>query len=290
MRSLVVRSLLTYTVYSSQGLVVNSHRTIPCAQIGVQVARAAAIAPQRVNAKRVPVGSRDARTRLRSDQWRELLVWLGGDGIGAGGPILRNEIHAPEMGRWGKKFNADALAFVHGFAEIDHAAFLLFLGERVGERNERIHGDFLIEIDQAAVGVDHDGLARGAKLPSADVFSRGHYAHAHENPSAAPVGRSEGCAHVLPMLRQAAAGVNNARAAAFLPETCPRDQCGVRASSLAVRPLRTLAADMLWLRLLAWDEEHFQITAEMIEAVGGDCGSVLGFGEYERALDHGLGV
>lgn len=100
MRSLVVRSLLTYTVYSSQGLVVNSHRTIPCAQIGVQVARAAAIAPQRVNAKRVPVGSRDARTRLRSDQWRELLVWLGGDGIGAGGPILRNEIHAPEMGRW----------------------------------------------------------------------------------------------------------------------------------------------------------------------------------------------
>ena len=50
---------------------------------------------------------------------------------------MRYEIDAPEMGRWRKKFDADALALGHRFAKIHHAALLLFLREWVGEHRTR---------------------------------------------------------------------------------------------------------------------------------------------------------
>ncbi len=74
-------------------------------------------------------------------------------------PIAGSEIYTPKV--WGrrKKFDSDTLAFRHGIAKIDDAAFLFLLGEGIGEDEHGVHGDRLIQVQQTAVGIDDDRLA-----------------------------------------------------------------------------------------------------------------------------------
>ena len=49
------------------------------------------------------------------------------------GPIGLGEFHAPEVRRRRQKLDAHALATAGILAEVDDAAFLVFLGKRVGD-------------------------------------------------------------------------------------------------------------------------------------------------------------
>ena len=63
------------------------------------------------------------------------------------------------MRRGSKKFEPHALAFVGGIAEKNDAGFLFFLRKWIGKDQHRVHGQRLIQVQQAAVRIDHDGLA-----------------------------------------------------------------------------------------------------------------------------------
>ena len=119
---------------------------------------------------------------IRCSSNGELKCWLGGPNVGGWrGPIRRNEIHAPEMRRGREKFQANALTLFRGIAEKDDAAFLLFLRKWIGENNDAVHGERLVEIHQAAMGVDDDCLAGFAKPAVVGILSRNHHAHSHED-------------------------------------------------------------------------------------------------------------
>ena len=87
------------------------------------------------------------------------------------GPIAGHEINPPEMRRGRKKFDSDALAFVVGLAKEDDAGFLLFLSKGIGENEDGIHGQRLVHIHQAAMGVDHDGFAGLAEAAIVGILS-----------------------------------------------------------------------------------------------------------------------
>ena len=85
----------------------------------------------------------------------------------------------------GEKFNADALTFFTDFAEIDDADFLLFLGGGAAEDEHGAVLDRLIEIEQAAVGIDDDGLAGLAELAAIGILARDPDVNAQEDSRAA---------------------------------------------------------------------------------------------------------
>jgi hypothetical protein len=98
-----------------------------------------------------------------------------------GGPVGGDEIDTPEMWRRGEELKADPLAFIGGVAKKDDAAFLLFLCEWVGNDEYRIHVERLIQVHQAAVRIDHDGLAGLAETAAVGVLPGDDYAHPHEH-------------------------------------------------------------------------------------------------------------
>ena len=67
----------------------------------------------------------------------------GNDG-GRGGPIGGDEIDAPEMRRRGKELESYTLPFVCRITQKHNAAFLLFLCERVGDDEDRVHVQRLV--------------------------------------------------------------------------------------------------------------------------------------------------
>ena len=68
------------------------------------------------------------------------------------------------MRSWGEELDTYALAAIGRLTEIDDATLLLFLGFRVGEHQHFAVIDFVLEHQQSAVRVDHDGLADLFKL------------------------------------------------------------------------------------------------------------------------------
>ena len=89
------------------------------------------------------------------------------------------------MGRRGEELDADALTFLTDFADIDDADFLLFLGGRAAEDEHGVVLDWLVEIEQAAVSVEDNGLASLAKLAAIGVFARDPDVDAQEDSRAA---------------------------------------------------------------------------------------------------------
>src|SRR5260370_32757292 len=104
------------------------------------------------------------------------------DAGGRSGPISGNKVAAPEMGGRGEKFEGAALAFVCCVTQKHDAAFLLFLREWVGNDEDRVHVEGLVQIHQAAVGVDHDGFTGLAESAAVRVLPRDDHAHAHKDP------------------------------------------------------------------------------------------------------------
>ena len=136
---------------------------------------------------------------------------------GRRGPIGGNEINAPEMRRGREKFDADALAFVGGFAEKDDAGFLLFLREGIGEDEHGVHGERLVQVHQAAVRIDHDGFAGLAEAAAVGILSRDHHAHPHEDPGTAANLVEIALGHGKSMLRHFDCAVNETVINVFPP-------------------------------------------------------------------------
>jgi hypothetical protein len=125
-----------------------------------------------------------------------------------------------------EKFEAYALAFIVGIAEKDDPAFLLFLRERIGENDHRVHMERLIEVEQAAVRIDHNRLASFAEAPSVGILPGGDHAHLHEHPCTASNLVDLCLIHDTSMLRQFHFAVNESVANLFPP-------CNVGASPRA---------------------------------------------------------
>ena len=89
------------------------------------------------------------------------------------------------MRRRRQEFNADALAFVRGLAEKNNTGFLLFLREGIGDDEDGVHGERLVQVDQAAVGVDYDGFAGFTEAAIVGILSRNNHAHPHKHPATA---------------------------------------------------------------------------------------------------------
>ncbi len=107
-----------------------------------------------------------------------------------------------------QKFDAHALPFIGGFAEIYDAAFLFFLREGIGEDEHGIEHERLVQVDQAAVSADDNGFAGFAEALAIRIFSRGHDADAQED-SSATASSAEGLfRHGKTMLRHFRYSVN----------------------------------------------------------------------------------
>jgi len=120
------------------------------------------------------------------------------------------------MRRRSKKFDPHALAFIGGVAEKYDAAFLFFLRKWIGEDEHGAHIERLVQIHQAAVGVDHDRFASLAEAAVIGVLPRNHHAHPHEDPGTASDFVNLNLRHDRSMLRQFGGSVNGAVARMFL--------------------------------------------------------------------------
>src|ERR1700688_980378 len=98
------------------------------------------------------------------------------EGGGRGGPIGGDEIDAPEMRRRGEKLEAYALAFFCRVTQKHDTAFLVFLRERVGDDEDRVQVQRLIQTEHAAVRIDHASLAGFAETAVVGVFPRDDHA------------------------------------------------------------------------------------------------------------------
>lgn len=112
------------------------------------------------------------------------------------------------MWRGSEKFEPYALAFIVGITEKDDPAFLLLLREWIGENDHCVHIERLIEVEQAAVRIDHNRLASFAEAPSVGILSRGDHAYLHEHPCTAPDLIDLCLMHDTSMLRQFHFAVN----------------------------------------------------------------------------------
>jgi len=130
----------------------------------------------------------------------------------------------------GQEFEAHALAFVSGVAEKHDAAFLLFLGERIGENDHCVHAERLIEVQQAAMRIDDNRFAGLAEAAAVGILSRCDHAHPHEN-AGTPSGLVDfhSLCHGKSMLRQFPFRVNETILAVFLQRKLSKCR--------AVRPL-----------------------------------------------------
>ena len=93
------------------------------------------------------------------------------------------------MRRGREEFDADALAFVVRFAEKDDAGFLLLLREGIGENEDGVHGERLVQVHQAAVRIDHDRLAFRAKFAALEILPLGLHGDTREDAGTAPLAR-----------------------------------------------------------------------------------------------------
>src|SRR5471032_969318 len=112
---------------------------------------------------------------------------VNGMGSRSDRPILRSEIHAPEMGAGRKKFNTYTHPFFGSIAKINHSAFLLFLSHGINQHQVCTQCDLFLEVKQPSVSVDHDRLAVLPEFTAMDALARGAHGYAGEHPRAAPL-------------------------------------------------------------------------------------------------------
>jgi hypothetical protein len=118
----------------------------------------------------------------------------------SGDPVGMREFHAPKVGRRSDKFEAHAPALVGIVAEIDHSAFLVLLREGIGEDEKRSHLQVLVEVEQSAMGVDHDSLAGVTKAAALQILARKLHAHPHEDSGTASLAFIDGWGHDTSMV------------------------------------------------------------------------------------------
>ena len=136
---------------------------------------------------------------------------------GRGGPIGGDEIDAPEMRRGREELEAYALAFFRRITQKHDAAFLLFLRKWVGDDENRVHAERLIQAEHTAVRVDHNRLAGLAETAAIGVFPRDDHAHTHEDPGTASNLVGIRFRHDYPMLRHIYFPVNETIKGVFPP-------------------------------------------------------------------------
>jgi hypothetical protein len=85
-------------------------------------------------------------------------------------PILRRKLHSPEMRARREEFHAHARAFFRGVAQIDDPALLLFFGHGVDQHQIAPDLERFMQVEEAAMRVDHDGLAVFLELAASDIF------------------------------------------------------------------------------------------------------------------------
>jgi hypothetical protein len=90
------------------------------------------------------------------------------------------------MRAWGKEFDTDTCTLFGGVAEIDDAAFLLFFGDGIDQDDFGTERERFLEIEQAAMGVDDDGLAVLAEFLAIAIFGHSAHGDAGEDAGTAP--------------------------------------------------------------------------------------------------------
>lgn len=98
------------------------------------------------------------------------------------GPVRRGEIDAPKMRAGCEKLDADARAPLRCVADVDHAAFLLFFRHRIRQNKIFAEAERFVQIEQAAVCVDDDGLAVFAELAPLDILPAGAHGYSRKHP------------------------------------------------------------------------------------------------------------
>jgi hypothetical protein len=120
---------------------------------------------------------------VNREAWSRLARGLGG---WTHGPILRSEIDTPEMRAWGKEFDTDTCALFGSVAKVDDAAFLFFFGDGIDEHDFGAERERFLQIKQAAMRVDDDGLAVLAEFLAIAIFGRSAHGDAREDAGTAP--------------------------------------------------------------------------------------------------------
>lgn len=101
------------------------------------------------------------------------------------------EFQSPEVRRGRQKFYADPLAPLARLSLKNHPAFLLFQGLRIRQNEHLAVIDLVLQQQQAAVRVHHNGLARLFEFLSVVRSALRLHTHLMEGPPASPVcGRS----------------------------------------------------------------------------------------------------
>ena len=85
------------------------------------------------------------------------------------------------MRRGRQKFQSYPLPFVGSVAKVYHAALLFFVAGRIGHLQLRAHFHRFVQIEKAAVRVDHDGLASLAEFVPVAVHAADLYWDAREH-------------------------------------------------------------------------------------------------------------
>ena len=86
-----------------------------------------------------------------------------------------------------EKFHSDARAFLGSVPDIDDAAFLLFLGYGIAKHHVGAELDFLSDIQQPSMRIDHDGLAALPELAALNALAGCLHRDAREDARAAPL-------------------------------------------------------------------------------------------------------
>lgn len=149
-----------------------------------------------------------ALTKMRFTRGTEVQLILRDRASLRGRPVWAGELHAPESRCRGQEFDAYALALVRIVAEIDHPAFLLVLGEGIGEDEDGSDLQLLVEVEQGAVGVDNDRFAGMLKSPALMVLACEQHPDAHEHSGTAAFAFIDGQGHDTFMVSQGSRAVN----------------------------------------------------------------------------------
>jgi hypothetical protein len=110
--------------------------------------------------------------------------------------LIVAEIDAPEPRGGSEKFDSDALAALAGVPLINHAAFLFFIRIGVHKDEQFAIIDFVLEKQQAALGVDHNGFAGFLELAAVVGAALGLEALLEKNAAAATPQVRDDCIHV----------------------------------------------------------------------------------------------
>ena len=117
------------------------------------------------------------------------------------------------MGAGAKEFNTNASAFIGCVAEIDNAALLLLFSGWIGQDQFGAEFERLVQIEQAAVRIDDNGLTLGAEFAALGVFPGNMHGNPRKDAGTAAFLGDLRFWHVFNIVQCTARGVNYASAA-----------------------------------------------------------------------------